>query len=313
MHILITGGTGFIGTHLARRLAKNPEHSIVLLDNLYRCSEERTGAAESGAEFVRGDIRDLELITELVGKAEVVCHLAAQANVVGAVQDLDYSFSTNVVGTYNVLRAAERSGGKKVIFASSREVYGEKQRFPVSEDAALEPKNAYGVSKMAGEAYCRIFRSAGLPVTIFRLANVYGPGDRGRVIPIFVERALRGEPLVLYGGDQLVDFVWINTVVDAFERAIHMDALEGPVNIGSGTGVTVRELANIVIRETQSSSAISEAPSRSFETRGYVAAVESAAALGLAAATAQPLAHLDSVIRDCRARQVEAGAVLANS
>jgi UDP-glucose 4-epimerase len=192
-------------------------------------------------------------------------------------------------------------------------VYGEKQCFPVPEDAELEPKNAYGVSKMAGEAYCRIFRSAGLPVTILRLANVYGPGDRGRVIPIFVENALRGEPLVLYGGEQVVDFVWIATVLHAMERAIVMPPLEHPVNIGSGTGVTVRELAKTVIRKAQSSSTITEAPFRSFETRGYVAAVQKAVALGLMEPADNPLDHLDSVIRDFRVQLAEAGSVLANS
>lgn len=313
MKILITGGAGFIGRHLARHLAQNPDHLIVVLDNLYRSRVEETAQGENAPGFVRGDIRDLGLLTNLVAGADVICHLAAQSNVVGATQDLDYSFSTNVVGTYNVLRAAERAGGKKVIFASSREVYGEKQCLPVPEDAELEPKNAYGVSKMVGEAYCRIFRSAGLPVTILRLANVYGPGDRGRVIPIFVENALRGEPLVLYGGDQVVDFVWIATVLHTFERAIAMLPFEHPVNIGSGTGVTVRELAKTVIRETQSRSTIIEAPSRSFETRGYIAAVQAAAALGLVAPTDSPLEHLDSVIRDFRVQLAEAGSVLASS
>jgi len=303
MKILITGGAGFIGTHLACHLARNPEHSIVVLDNLYRGSRKGLG----DIDFVCGDIRDRAVLTDLVGGVDVIFHLAAQSNVIGATQDLDYSFSTNVVGTFNVLTAAQQAGCKKVIVASSREVYGEKKCFPVRETAELEPKNAYGVSKMVGEAYCGVFRSAGLPITILRLANVYGTGDRGRVIPIFVDNALRGEPLVLYGGDQVLDFVWLDTVIEALERVLAADAIEDPVNIGSGIGIPVRELAQIVIQQTGSSSPIVEAPRRACETRGFIADIRQAIQLGLIGRPESRLQHLDYVIRDCRVRLNEAG------
>src|SRR5215468_6485595 len=224
MKILITGGAGFIGRHLTARLARNPGHSIKALDNYRRGSRKPPAQLESDVAWIEGDIRDRDLLSAVMTGVDIVFHLAALSNVVGAIEDLDYFFSTNVGGTFNVLAAAKRAQAQRVVFASSREVYGEQTHLPVSERARLTPKNAYGASKLAGEACCGMFQSADLPVTILRLANVYGPGDRERVIPIFVENALCGKPLTLYGGDQVLDFVWIETVVEAFERAMEMGA-----------------------------------------------------------------------------------------
>jgi UDP-glucose 4-epimerase len=231
---------------------------------------------------------------------DVVVHLAAQSNVLGAVADLEYSFSTNVIGTFNVLTAAAQAGVKRVLFASSREVYGEQPSLPVKEVAELKPKNAYGASKLAGETYCRVFRSGGLSVIILRLANVYGPGDRDRVIPIFVKNALYGNSLVLYGGDQLLDFVWVGTVVEAFERAMESGLVEDAVNIGSGIGTTVRDLAHTVVGRTGSDSAIVHAASRSCETTAFIADIRSAVQCGLINSPDDPLVHLDAVVNDMR-------------
>jgi UDP-glucose 4-epimerase len=314
MKILISGGAGFIGRHLAIHLSHRSDCSIVVLDNLYRGSIPDLSQTDFSPAFVHGDIRDRGILSETMAGVDIVFHLAAQSNVIGANLDRDYSFSTNVAGTFNVLSAAEQAGVQKVIFASSREVYGEQQHFPVPEHAELKPKNAYGASKVAGEGYCRFFRSAGLPVQILRLANVYGPGDRDRVIPIFIENALRGEPLVLYGGDQVLDFVWIGTVLEAFERAMSLDALlESPVNIGSGTGVPIRELAQMVIQQTGSKSAITEVPGRPCETRGFIADIQRATELGLVDRPDSRLNHLDSMIHYSRVRLNDASRVVANA
>jgi UDP-glucose 4-epimerase len=312
MKILISGGAGFIGRHLAVHLSQRHDCSIVVLDNLYRGSIQEFSQADCAAAFVQGDIRDRGILSEVMEEIDIVFHLAAQSNVIGASLDRDYSFSTNVTGTFNVLSAAEQAGVKKVVFASSREVYGEQQQFPVAERAELKPKNAYGASKMSGEAYCRFFRSAGLPVQILRLANVYGPGDRDRVIPIFVENALRGEPLVLYGGDQVLDFVWIGTVLEAFERAMAADAFDSPVNIGSGTGVPIRELAQTVIQRTESRSPIIERSGRACETRGFIADIQQAIELGLVDAPDSSLVHLDAMIRHSRIKLNGTSSAVAN-
>ena len=153
MHILVTGGAGFIGTHLvASLLAEGKEVSV--LDNLTRGRISNTG---KGFRFVQGDIRDRETVVKAMTGVDILFHLAAQSNVMGAVTDLDYSFTTNVFGTFEVLRAAKEAGVRRVVFTSSREVYGDAAVLPVSEDAPLHAKNAYGASKVAGELYCRVF------------------------------------------------------------------------------------------------------------------------------------------------------------
>jgi UDP-glucose 4-epimerase len=142
---------------------------------------------------VRGDIRDRDTLVRLMRDTDIVFHLAAQANVLGAVYDPGFCTSTNVAGTAMVLELARAAGVRRLVFTLSREVYGDPLEVPVPESAPLRPKNAYGMSKVAGEMACWMCTGDRLEVVILRLANVYGPGDCGRVIPLFIERALRGE------------------------------------------------------------------------------------------------------------------------
>jgi UDP-glucose 4-epimerase len=277
MRVLITGGAGFIGRHLVQRLVGNPRHEVVVLDNLHRA--ERPDA--KGFTWIQGDVRDREAVAAAMRGSDVVFHLAAESNVIGALRDLDYSFSTNVVGTYNVLSAARAAGVGKVVFTSSREVYGEPARLPVAETARLEPKNAYGASKLAGEECCRAYAREILQVTTLRLTNVYGPGDAGRVIPEFVRNALWNEPLVLYGGEQVLDFVWIDCVTDALLGAMDLDSSVGPVNIGSGIGTTVRALAELILRQIPSAGGIIREEPRNVEVRSFVADVRKAISRGM--------------------------------
>ncbi len=206
MKVLVTGGAGFIGAHLVvASLAAGDE--VVALDNMRRGVR---ATLPDEARLIEGDIRDRESVALAMRGAQRVYHLAAQSNVLGAVTDTDYSFTSNVIGTYNVLGAARDAGVEQVIFTSSREVYGEVERLPVAEDRPMDPKNAYGASKVAGEVYCRTFQNTyGLDVSVLRLANVYGAGDRDRVIPIWLDRARRGEDLELYGGEQVLDLVTV--------------------------------------------------------------------------------------------------------
>jgi UDP-glucose 4-epimerase len=188
--VLVTGRAGFIGRHLVAALVAGGDE-VTVLDNL--CRGERAAVEESVSRFMLGDVRDPAVVADAARGAAVIYHLAAQSNVLGAVSDIDYSFTTNVVGTYNVLTMARDLGVERVVFTSSREVYGEVDHVPVNEDQVLNPKNAYGASKVAGEVYCRAFQTTyGLDVAVLRLSNVYGPGDRDRVIPIWMERARAG-------------------------------------------------------------------------------------------------------------------------
>ncbi|HEY6987933.1 MAG TPA: SDR family NAD(P)-dependent oxidoreductase [Bryobacteraceae bacterium] len=269
--ILITGGAGFIGSHLVDRLALDNSNRLLVIDNLRRGRLTNLEAAFGRFEFIQGDVCDRDLLERTMQGVDMVYHLAAQSNVLGAVMDLDYSFRTNVVGTFEVLRAAANAGVRRLVFTSSREVYGEPSSLPVTETAPIQPKNAYGASKAAAEMYCRTFSSATFVAVILRLANVFGARDFDRVIPIFVERALRGLPLTLYGGKQILDFIWIDMVIDALVRASNDEIPVGPINIGSGQPTDLPTLANRILSESRSSSELLVVPARDVEVSRFVA------------------------------------------
>jgi UDP-glucose 4-epimerase len=270
-HILITGGAGFIGSHLVDRLALDPSNHLIVLDNLRRGRLANLEPTTDRVEFIRGDICDRSVVKQAVRGVDLVYHLAAQSNVLDAVTDIDYSFRANVVGTFEVLRAAAAAGAKRLVFSSSREVYGDPQTLPVPESAPICPKNAYGASKAAGEMYCRAFSSRAFTPVILRLANVYGTRDFDRVIPIFVNQALRGLPLTLYGGKQILDFVWIDTVVESLVRAGWGDVPSEPMNIGSGKPTDLITLAKRVLATANSRSDLHIAPAREVEVSRFVA------------------------------------------
>jgi nucleoside-diphosphate-sugar epimerase len=307
--ILITGGAGFIGSHLVDRLALDPSNRLVVLDNLRRGRLANLEPIAGRAEFIQGDICDRSVVERAIQGIDLVYHLAAQSNVLGAVTDLDYSFRANVVGTFEVLRAAAQAGARRLVFSSSREVYGAPQTFPVQESAPLRPKNADGSSKAAGEMYCRAFRSSAFTPVILRLANVYGTRDFDRVIPIFVNQALRGVPLTLYGGKQVLDFVWIDTVVESLVRAGWGEIPDGPMNIGSGKATDLVTLAKRVLLEANSRSELRIAPAREGEVSQFVADTSFMRRTFAMEATEDPLRELAKVIeyteRDCATKPVE--------
>jgi nucleoside-diphosphate-sugar epimerase len=294
MKILVTGGAGFIGSALVRYLCGIGAGEIVVCDNLYRGRRESLEPA-AGIEFQHRDVRDAEGWSEAMRGVEVVFHLAAQANVVGSMADPDYALATNVAGTYHVLAAARKSGVRRVVFTSSREIYGDVTRLPVSEDDPLRPKNAYGASKAAGEMCCRVFDGADLEVVVLRLANVYGPGDRDRVIPLFVQRAAAGEPLIVYGEGKILDFVAVPLVVEALWQAAQRDVAGQVINIGSGAGTTLEGLAERVRELAGGRTPIVYRPARRFEVDRYVADVSRARALLGYTPPADPLYQLAEV------------------
>ncbi len=269
MRILVTGGAGFIGGNLVNRLASMGAENVLVLDNLHRGYSRDSLPAT--VEFRRVDIRDRDALADALKGREIVFHLAAQSNVMGAVADADYSFKTNVVGTYNVLQSAAAAGVKRVVFPSSREVYGDPRSLPVPEAAPLRAKNAYGASKIAGEVYCRLAAQQGLETLVLRLANVYGPGDRDRVIPLFGASAKADLPITVFGRQKILDFVWIGAVVDALIRAAFGSYIRGPVNIGSGKGTTIFDLARRIVALQQSVSKIEVVEEREQEVGRFVA------------------------------------------
>ncbi len=307
MRVLITGGAGFIGSHLVDRLltapvgSQRPEYEVIVFDNLRRGSPAHLEPhlARGRARLIVGDVRDEAALGEAMQGVEIVFHLAAQANVIGSEADRDYAFTTNVVGVYNVLKVAEAAGVRRLLFSSSREVYGEPETLPVSEEAPLAPKNAYGASKVAGEMYLRVAQArSALETVVFRLANVYGPRDSERVIPLWLERARRSEELLLYGGDQVIDFVWVGDVVEAFALAAVAEAqrvVGQPINIGTGIGSSLDMLARRILDLSGSRGGMRIVPARGVEVRRFVAnPARLKASLGLE--PDPPLAHLGEML-----------------
>lgn len=276
MKVVVTGGAGFIGSHLVDRLIIEGSE-VIVIDNLSRgrLQNIQQHLNNKSMVFHNADIRNYDKIVELIKGSEIVYHLAAQSNVMGAIVDLDYSFESNVIGTYNVLKAAKENSARRLIFTSSREAYGEATALPVKEDHPLRSKNFYGASKVAGEKYCEIYQNMeSLEIVILRLANVYGRRDFDRVIPIFINNALNNANTRIFGGKQVIDFIRVETVVEALIQSINNDkAAQGATNIGSGKGTTLFDLAKRIQDLFKSSNEIIIEPARSVEVVKFIADV----------------------------------------
>ena len=293
--ILVTGGVGFIGSHLVRALVREGFGAVTVVDNLHSARLESLHDVRDQVHFIEGDIRDAHLVRRACHGINLIFHLAAQSSVMTAAADSTYTSSVNADGTRVVLEAGIAEGVERVVFTSSREVYGDPPEVPVPETAPIAPKNTYGISKAQGEEYCRAVAGR-ITTNIVRLANVYGPGDRDRVVPLFVEAAMANRPLVLYGGQQVIDFVWIESVVECLMRSGFGPAIDGPLNIGSGKGTTVAKLANRVIAATGSTSALEVRPSREIEVSKFVADISRAVTLLGLRPPEDPLFQLDAVV-----------------
>lgn len=299
MRILVTGGAGFIGGHLVRALVREGRGFVTVLDNLHRGRWDTLNDVRGQVRFVEGDILNERLVREVSRGVHVIFHLAAQSRVMTAAADSGYTSSVNANGTRVVLEVAAAEGVGRVVFTSSREVYGDPRELPVSETAPIAPKNVYGISKAEGEKHCRALANR-INTSVVRLANVYGPGDRDRVLPLFLEAALSNRPLILYGGQQVIDFVWVKTVVDALICCGFGPAIDGPVNIGSGKGTTVAELAQRVIAATGSGSTVEIAPTREIEVSKFVADIGRAKEIFGLTPPEDPLFQLEAVAAAAR-------------
>lgn len=298
-NFVVTGGAGFIGSHLVDRLVRDGAGRIVIIDNLFRGKLENIAHHQNNpaVSFCQVDIRDEAALRPAIEGAEVIYHLAAQSNVMGALGDIDYSFTTNVAGTVNVLKAARDLGVRRVVFSSSREVYGEADYVPVEENHPFNAKNSYGASKAAGELYSRVFHNDfGLETAVLRLANVYGPRDFGRVIPLWLGRAAAGQDLIVYGGKQIIDFVWIEQVVEALLRAATADIVGIPINVGSGRGTPILELAERILSLFSSRSRLDHQPARSVEVVAFVADIGRMQQYLNLEPAADPLVYLERMI-----------------
>lgn len=270
--IVITGGAGFIGSHIAEALAK--DYEIVILDNLdnyYSLDLKKRNLdivlKNRNVSFIEGDITDLTFVKEMIDfDVEFVYHEAAQAGVRISVDDPFKPNNINVLGTLNVLKASLDAGVKRVINASSSSVYGKVQYLPFDEVHPTQPVSPYGVSKLAAEHYCRVFFEVyGLPTVSLRYFTVYGPRMRPDLaISIFTGKMLKNEPVTIFGdGEKTRDFTYIVDVVWANKQLLTTRKADGTVmNIGGGSGISIINLAQHLKEITGSTSEIRFAESQ---------------------------------------------------
>lgn len=252
MKYLVTGGAGFIGSHLTRRLIENG-YDVIVVDNLLTGQRSNVPA---GAEFLEMDIGTSDAIEQLPdAPVDAVLHLAAQSSGEISFERPEYDVLTNALGTLNLLRWCKKTGTERFIYASSMSVYGDVGDEPIGEDHCPRPKSYYGITKLAGEHYVNAFSRDGLKTTIFRMFNVYGPGQnlenlKQGMVSIYLSFVLNGEPVLVRGsGQRFRDLIYIDDVADAWIAALHDSASFGQTyNLGSGTRTYVYELVDAIIR-----------------------------------------------------------------
>ncbi len=255
MKVLVTGGAGFIGSHLVDRLVQEG-HEVIVVDNL---SMGKRRNLNRSARFYKIDIQSWRL--ERVFRNErpnVVMHLAAQMDTRKSVEDPIFDAQVNILGTLNILEQAVKHGVRKIVFSSSGgAIYGEQDTYPAPEVHATKPLSPYGLSKLCGEQYLSYYqRIGGLQVVNLRYANVYGPrqdpeGEAG-VVAIFIQKLLKNEQAVINGnGRQTRDFVYVEDVVEANLATLGQD-VEGTYNVGTGVETSINDLFRILIQHTGS-------------------------------------------------------------
>jgi UDP-glucose 4-epimerase len=246
---LVTGGAGFIGSHLSERLVREG-YRVRVLDNFSSGKIENLESVRDKVEVIRGDVRDIDLLREAMDSVEVVFHQAAIGSVPRSIADPLATHEANITGTLNVLMAARDVGVRRVVYASSSSVYGQSAQLPKREDMMPEPLSPYALSKLAGEYYCAIFHKIyGLESVSLRYFNIFGPrqdpaSQYAAVIPRFIVALMGGQPPIIYGdGRQSRDFTYVENAVEANLLAAEARGVAGRAfNIACGSRYTLLEL-----------------------------------------------------------------------
>jgi UDP-glucose 4-epimerase len=257
-NILITGGAGFIGSHLVEEYLANGAGKVVVFDDFSTGSRDNLQhVKDRRLKIVNGSILEMDELSDIVKKQkiQIIDHLAAELEVYTGIMDAEKDARINIMGTLNVLNIALKAKVKKVLFASSGAVYGQAQHVPIDENHPLEPHWPYGVSKLAAERYVLQFQKLfGLNTTAFRYGIVYGPREWfGRVLTLFVKRIFleNRAPVVFGDGNQTRDFVYVKDVVQSHMLAIRKESATGQVfNIGTGKSTSINELAKLLIEKS---------------------------------------------------------------
>ncbi len=271
MKILITGGSGFIGSHIVEHY-QDLAAEIRVLDNL------RTGYRKNldGLRhvFLEGSVTDRDAVAKAVEGVDYVFHLAALVSVPESMAKPGECVDINVHGLLNVLEASAAAGVKKLVFASSAAIYGDNPTVPKLESMLPEPKSPYAITKLDGEYYLDLFnRERGLETAAIRFFNVFGPrqdpkGAYAAAVPIFIEKALKGEDITVYGdGGQTRDFIYVKDIVGALSFAVETPGVTGVFNAGYGGQMTINDLANKIIASAGSDTKVLHGPERAGDVK----------------------------------------------
>lgn len=262
MKILITGGSGFIGSHLVK-FWQIPDVDVIIYD------KEKPGERLIGSRYtyVQGTITDREKVANVMKGVDYVFHLAAEISVPESMDDPLKYYRTNTIGTIIVLEEAEKANVKHFVFASSSANYGTGLRIPKKETMRLDPKCPYAFTKIDGEYLCEMFRKErGLKTTSLRFFNVYGEGQNpdaqyAAAVPKFVQQCMNKEKITLFGGDQTRDFIYVKDVVKGMVFCV-VNNIQGIFNLGTGQNISIENLAILIRNLTTSISMIEYLPER---------------------------------------------------
>jgi UDP-glucose 4-epimerase len=279
MKIVVTGGAGFIGSHIVEYWS-NKNAEVHVLDNL-RSGFEKNISNFSNVTLNKGSITDKNFVNKVLENATYVFHLAALISVPESLEKPDECLDINVKGLLNILEAAKNNGIKKVVHSSSAAIYGDDPRLPKDISMKPKPQTPYGITKLDGEYYLQMyFEQYGLPTTSLRYFNVFGPrqdpkSQYAAAIPIFVYKALKNEPITIYGdGQQTRDFVYVKDVVAANVLAATTENVIGVFNVANEQAITINDLAKLIIKTTNSKSEIVYQPTRPGDIKHSLASIK---------------------------------------
>ena len=277
MRILITGGAGFIGSHIVEHYASKAQ--VRVLDNLRSGYRENLDGLD--IEFIEGSITDRQAVKEAVRNIDYVFHLAAMISVPESMVKPIECVEINTQGTLNVLQEAASAGVKKVCFSSSAAIYGDNPKVPKVETMLPEPKSPYAVTKLDGEYYCAMFANEGwMKTACMRYFNVFGPrqdpkSQYAAAIPIFIHKALRHQPVTIFGdGQQTRDFIYVKDIVAANAFLAENEELTGIYNVAYGKRQTINDIAQTILDLTGSKSKIEYAPPRAGDVKHSQAGIQ---------------------------------------
>ena len=280
-NILVTGGVGFVGSHIVDRLS--PENKVTVLDNLFTGSLSNLEKSKDRVVFIKGDILDKSLVSNIVADVEFIFHLAAHVGNIRSLQDPYFDMDVNIRGMLNLLEACRDSKVKRLVYSSSGAIFGEAKYLPIDEEHPLHPESPYAVSKMAAEKYAFAFYKVyGVPTTSVRYFNIYGPrqdtSEYANAISIFLSRVKDGKSLTIFGdGKQTRDFIFIEDVVTANILAATQPAAVGEIfNIATGRATSINQITDIIKQISGRESPIIYADPRAGEVRHSRANIEKA-------------------------------------